>query len=110
MIETDVTITEGEPDPDNNVDVGLAWIDGGWGTYFEGDYEQTHWRQHELTDWLVDRLDAPETVQAAIDDERVSVKQKEYTDPEIQGFRGLVARATYDEDNAEWTVKILTDN
>jgi len=107
MSEEKITITEGEPNPDNNVDIHLDWIEDEWVTVFGQYYHE--WSQNDLTDWLIDRLDAPETLTAAIEDERVHVNHldHEYKEPEIAGFKDQVARATYYQDNVEWTVEVL---
>jgi len=107
MTEEQITITEGKPNPDNNVDIDLDWIEDEWVTVF-GQYF-AEWSQNDLTDWLIDRVDAPKTVTAAIEDDRVFVSHldHEYKEPEISGFNDQVARATYYPDDNEWIVEVL---
>lgn len=114
-----VTITEGEPDPNCYVKVSFPYLDEEWTVAFmldsvtEGCTQTSihDWSHNDLTDWLINRLDPPMTIPEAIEDDRVYVSNKnhEYRDPEISGFKENVAHATYDDGNEEWTVKILID-
>jgi len=113
------TITEGEPDPNCYADVLFVYVDEEWTVAFdmssetEGCTQSSYhdWNMNELTDWLINRLDPPMTAPEAIKDDRVRATNKnhEYRDPEISMFSGTIARATYDDENEEWTVKILVD-
>lgn len=114
-----ITITEGEPDPHCYAEIRFPYISEEWTVVFLMKSEtkgctQTSWHdwnQTDLTDWLVNRLDPPMTIPEAIEDDRVDVNNRnhEHREPEISGFKENVARATYDDENEEWTVKILID-
>lgn len=101
-----VTIHEGTAEADNHIEIRLIYL-GEWTVEF---MDQVDWNQGDLTDWLVDRLDAPMTVADAIADDRTYVQNRDHEirDTEIGGFDAdEIARATYDPDEVEWTVELL---
>jgi len=96
-------------DPDNAVNISLMFDGYDWCVSFN---ELSDWSQNDLEPWLENRLDVPNTVEEAKNDDRVYVPDKEHVPPQMRDvtFRAdILARGEYDSETGTWTVDVLTD-
>jgi ribosomal protein S27E len=104
----DVTIVEGQP---NAVAIGLMFDGEDWCVSF-GDL--TDWSQKDLEPWLANRLDAPDTVAEARDDDRVFVPDEENVPARMRDVSfsdSVLARGEYNAESGTWIVDlVVADN
>jgi len=110
-----VTIRQGEPDPDNRNELWIGHIYGEWQVALisdDADQDSDDWPIDSIEEWLLELVgDLPVTIDEARNDPRmhVSDRSKECDMDRVNLSNNPVAYATYYEDDEEWIVKILDE-
>ena len=115
MMTRNVTIRQGEPDPDSRIELWIGHIYGEWQVALisdDADQDSDDWPIDSIEEWLLELVgDLPETIDEAQKDPRmhVSDRSKKCDMDRVNLSNNPVAYAAYYEDDEEWIVKILDE-